>query len=429
MLAMSNQSNLKEFTSDEDELDESRKWKLYRNLQKLKLYYFLRGAGFVVAVFVPFLKGFGLTLSEILILQAVFGAALCFLEVPSGYYSDVYGRRSALVIGSICLTLGFSVYTISSGFWGFLIGELVLAVALSFISGADTAMTYDTLVELELESEFRRVKSSQSFYMNLSGGVAGCLGSWFLEHVWRLPVMLETACYALTIPLAISLVEPARVKLSNSRGVFRGILDVIGETAKLQPLVRQTILVSAIVGVSTLAAFWLSQSWQQEAGLPVAAFGIAYAILRLSVAASSLVAFRVVDLLGYYRMVLLCIALVATGYFVTAGFSVIWAVPVLICFSIVRGFGIVVFSEKLNDLLPSDRRSTILSLESLICRLMFVPLAPLLGYLADDYGIKWALYLCGGLFPLATGFLLYLSWRVENTPMSPVVVVGEAAET
>ncbi|MDF1813064.1 MAG: MFS transporter [Verrucomicrobiales bacterium] len=422
-------NKLKEITLEEvDALSESRRKQLQSNIGKLKLLYFLRGAGFVVAVFVPYLNGFGISLSEVLILQAIFGAALCILEIPSGYYSDVYGRKNALVIGSIGLTLGFAIYSISSGFLGFLIGELVLAIAISFISGADTAMTWDTLAELGQEYEFRRVKSSQSFHMNLSAGIAGCLGSWILQHVWRLPVLLETACYALTIPLALSLVEPARVKLSNKRGVFRGIFDIVSETTTLQPLVRQTILLSALVAVSTLAAFWLTQSWQLEAGLPIAAFGIAYAVLRMAVAVSSLLSNRIVETLGYYRMVGLCIALVAVGYLVTAGFQVIWAIPVLICFSIVRGLGIVVFSEKLNDLLPSDRRSTILSLESLICRLMFVPLAPILGHLADELALKWALLLCAGLFPVTAGFLVFLSWKIETDSAKDTVLAGQTAE-
>ena len=428
---MSYLDSSEESNFEEDELSDSRRKLLYSNLSKLKLFYALRGAGFVVAVFVPFLKGFELTLFEILLLQALFGAALCILEVPSGYFSDVYGRKKALVIGSICITLGFAIYSTTSDFWGFLIGELMLAVALSFISGADTSMTFDTLGELGRETDFRKVFGNQSFLMSLSGGITGCLGSWLLEYMWRLPVYLETFCYALTIPVALSLVEPHRERLCNKNGVIRGIREIISETANLRPLVRQTLFLSALVAVSTLSAFWLSQSWQLEAGLPIAAFGVAFAILRLTVAGANLISNRVIERFGYYRLVIFCISLLALAFLVAASYPVIWALPVLLCFSIVRGFGMVVFSEKLNHLIPSDRRSTILSLESLIARLMFVPLAPLLGFLADDFGLAWALYLCAAIFPIGIGILAWLSWRQEASRQSKredSIVANQAVE-
>lgn len=425
---MSSNNNLNDSDSDEDDLSESRRKQLYSNLSKLKLFYALRGAGFVVAVFVPFLEKYNLDLSEILLLQAIFGAAMAILEVPSGYFSDVYGRKISLVIGTICLTLGFSMYSVSSEFWGFLVGELILAVAISFISGADTSMTFDTLAELGKAEQFRKVFGNQSFVMSLTGGISGCLGSWVIEYMWRLPVYLETLCYALTIPVAMSLIEPHRKKLANKNGVIRGIRDIVSETARLRPLVRQTILLSALVSVSTLSAFWLSQSWQVEAGLPIAAFGAAFAILRLTVAGANLISYRVIELIGYYRLVGLSIGLLLLAFSVTAMFPVLWALPVLLCFSIVRGFGMVVFSEKLNHLIPSDRRSTLLSLESLISRLMFVPLAPLLGFLADDFGLSWALYLCAGIFPIGIAILAWLSWKRELCPAPKNIVAGQPVE-
>jgi hypothetical protein len=48
-----------------------------------------------------------------------------------------------MIIGAI----GLGWYTVADGFWGFLIAELILGLGSSFISGTDTAMLYDTLID------------------------------------------------------------------------------------------------------------------------------------------------------------------------------------------------------------------------------------------------------------------------------------------
>ena len=46
-----------------------------------------------------------------------------------------------------------------------------------------------------------------------------------------------------------------------------------------------------------------------------------------------------------------------------------------------------------------------LSLESLLCRLLFAPLAPLIGWVADAYSLGTAIALSGVLFAIGTIFV------------------------
>ena len=61
----------------------------------------------IVPVIVPFFMSKGLSLAEIFYLQAVFAATIVLLEAPSGYFADVFGRRIALLIGSVVHGLGY----------------------------------------------------------------------------------------------------------------------------------------------------------------------------------------------------------------------------------------------------------------------------------------------------------------------------------
>ncbi|RME62044.1 MAG: MFS transporter, partial [Candidatus Dadabacteria bacterium] len=51
-------------------------------------------------VIVLFFKENGLSMKDVFILQALFSVAVVIFEIPSGYFSDVVGRRTTLIVGS-----------------------------------------------------------------------------------------------------------------------------------------------------------------------------------------------------------------------------------------------------------------------------------------------------------------------------------------
>lgn len=57
-------------------------------------------------------------------------------------------------MGSILGTVGFAIYAVSSGFIVFLIAEVILGIGQSFISGADSALMYDSLKADHRENEY-----------------------------------------------------------------------------------------------------------------------------------------------------------------------------------------------------------------------------------------------------------------------------------
>lgn len=68
-----------------------------------------------------------------------------------------------------------------------------------------------------------------------------------------------------------------------------------------------------------------------------------------------------------------------------------------------------VLRNQINELTPSDVRATVLSVRSMIIRLAFAVLGPVLGWQADRAGVPAAL-MAGGLFFLAGG--LGSAWLV-----------------
>ena len=88
---------------------ESNVWKLY--LIKATRCFIL-----TVPIIVLFFKENGLSMKQILLLQALFSVAVLLLEVPTGFFSDIFGRKKSIIIGAILASMGFTVYALSHGF-------------------------------------------------------------------------------------------------------------------------------------------------------------------------------------------------------------------------------------------------------------------------------------------------------------------------
>ncbi|QEN05927.1 hypothetical protein EW093_14900 [Thiospirochaeta perfilievii] len=72
--------------------------KLKQNIKKFYLYKILMGMFFSVPILVLFWQENGLNLTEIMLLQSFFALLTVILEIPSGYFADIYGRKNTLLI-------------------------------------------------------------------------------------------------------------------------------------------------------------------------------------------------------------------------------------------------------------------------------------------------------------------------------------------
>ena len=84
---------------------ESTRHNIISNIWKLNLIQAFRWFMLIMPVIVLFYKENGLSMQDIMVLQALYSLALVIFEVPSGYFSDTLGRRNSLVAGSILCAL------------------------------------------------------------------------------------------------------------------------------------------------------------------------------------------------------------------------------------------------------------------------------------------------------------------------------------
>lgn len=90
-----------------------------------------------------------MSVTDIMVLQAVFGVAVVLLEFPSGYLADRVGYRISLLVGTVLWLGGWAVYAQGASFGAIVVAEILLGSGSAFISGADSALLWMTIRGLQ----------------------------------------------------------------------------------------------------------------------------------------------------------------------------------------------------------------------------------------------------------------------------------------
>ena len=239
-------------------------------------------------IVVLFFQENGLTISDILILRALFSVAIIMIEVPSGYFADVMGRKICIIIGTILGFAGFVVYSLSTGFWEFLGAQLILGLAISFLSGSDRALIYDSLIEVDRTDEYKKIEGRMQSVGQVSEGVAGLMGGVLATISLRTPFYVQAGMMFFAIPVALSLVEPPRKKPGKDRS--KSMLSIVKYALHENRQVKWLIYYGAVLFATTVTLAWLVQPFLKSINLGLIYFGVIWAGLHFSGGGFSLLA-------------------------------------------------------------------------------------------------------------------------------------------
>jgi len=348
-------------------------------------------------IVVPFYEKNGLSMQSIMILQGVYSVSIVLMEIPSGYLADVIGRRQTLILGVVLGALGFGVYTISFGFVGFLIAEIILGLGQSFVSGADSALLYDTLVEDGRQDEYTRYEGRITSLGNLAEAIAGITGGLLALISLRVPYIAQAIIAATAIPAALGLREPHR-QTPLLQANFREILRITEFALFRNRELRRNIIFSSFVGTATLTMAWFAQPFFEHAGIGLSWYGLLWTALNLTVAVTAFIAYGIEKKIGQKWSVWLIALLIPGGYLFLSAAHQATGLLILFGFYMVRGFATPVLKDYINRITGSDIRATVLSVRNFIIRLLFAVVGPFAGYIKDVYSLSQALLLSGIIF-------------------------------
>lgn len=372
-------------------------YRLQINITRLYLIKIAKWFMLYMPIIVLFYQENGLEMQDVFLLQGVYSVAIVILEIPSGYLADVLGRKMTLIIGSILGFAGFVIYSFSFGFWGFLMAELTMGIGQSLISGADSAMLYDTLKAMNRKDRYLKMEGRMVSVGNFAEATAGILGGLLAEISLRTPFIAQSIVAFIGIPAALTLIEPLRQE-KISRMNFRDILSIVRYSLSGNRKLKWNIIFSAVIGASTLTMAWFVQPYFRFVDLPLSLFGVFWTLLNLSVAITSYFAYKVEYRLGQTKMIISITLLVPLLYFILSRFDMVWGISVLFAFYLVRGVATPVLKDYINRIADSQSRATVLSVRNFLIRILFAGIGPFLGWYTDHYTLTSALALASGTF-------------------------------
>lgn len=354
----------------------------------------------------------GLSSHESFLLKAIYSAIIIILEIPSGYFADKMGRKNTLVIGAVMGVVGMLTYALFGGFWAFLIAEIALGVSQSFVSGSDSAMMYDSLLQDKRQGLYSKFEGRNTAIGNSAESIAAILGGLLAEVSFRLPFMVQTGIALIAVPAALTLIEPPSLRKGHE--TIRHTFIIVKQSILANNTLRYFLLFSSVIGACTLTMAWIYHPYLKESlGISLYQIGIVAAVLNMIAAAFSLSAYNISKAFSQRQVLLAIGLLIPISYLLIAWLDNIWVLAVLAGFYVLRGIATPVLKDYVNVNTPSDIRATVLSVRNFVIRAVFVVAAPAIGYITDGYGYDAAFLIVGSVFLILAVALLLLKRKPQ----------------
>ncbi len=189
---------------------------------------------FHIAILQIYLVSKGFTFDEIFLFFAISGLTSLIFEVPTGVFSDRFGRRISLMFGIVLRSLALVLLVLSPDITALLLCALILSLGNAFGSGSDSALVYDSLLMSGQEHHYGKMERVGYIAELATYGLAAGVGSWIGSELrLDLPVLLSSIGIATGVVFVYGLPEerPMASKRSNN-----------GHVRVNWPEIRQTII-------------------------------------------------------------------------------------------------------------------------------------------------------------------------------------------
>lgn len=313
----------------------------------------------------------GLTSSDILIVLMFWSGAVLLGEVPTGIFADRFGAKYSFLFGSFLKFLSITLLLFAYEPWMFFLYSFINGFSVTFFSGADEALIYDSLKESNEENRMDHAMGKIQSASFISMLIAVLFGSYLARDLadsqFTLLILLGLVFHLIELFLILSVKQPSvdSFQKENPFSQIKSGIRVIRQAPQLLLMFLNVTLVFIPAGA---VYQYFDQPLLQDVGMPVYLIGIFYAISAiLGYIASNSIGWMTAR---YSRVMLMNISglSAAAGLLISGLFgSSLWIVlGSFFLLRLVRAIRYPIYSQLSNDLIPSGVRATTISLLSIV---------------------------------------------------------------
>lgn len=361
---------------------------------------FLLGLELIGPVLLIFFKDWGgLNQAEIQTLQSWFTLCIFLLEIPTGVFGDLHGKKKSVLWGYALTAVGTVVYTLAPNIYLFALSELIFAFGVAFISGAKEALVYEVSQKLGLEEQYRHI-SVTSNTLHMLGMITASILFFFIGELLEPQVLFRIGSITSIISfflLGICIQEkpiPKKEKSlkPNYLGTAKEGLRILKNASNLK---RIAIYIS-IIGATSYFVIWLYQEALRVMSVPENMYGIYRAVLLIAeIIAMPFLAY-LIEKISLRKTMTYVAIFVAVGFILAAMFHNMFGIIMVLSLSGGLGLQIPsVMSKDINGEITGEQRATVLSFMSMARRLALTIFNPFIGLLVDSKGVFFAFAVLG----------------------------------
>jgi MFS family permease len=369
---------------------------------------FILGLELIGPVLLIFFKDWGgLNQTQTQMLQSWFTLWIFILEIPTGVFGDIKGKKYSVMLGYIFMTIGTIVYSIVPNIWLFLLAEFLFALGVAFISGAKEAWMYETSKKLNIENKYREITVTSS-NLHMLGMIVS--SSVFVLISRYLPVQdlfkLGAITRLISVLLLAIFVESTEKKKEKS--LKPEYIKTAKESFNLLKGNRNLIKITIYIGILASTSYfviWLYQEALRMLNISNEFFGAYRIVLLVAEILAIQLAAKAIHRFGLRKVTPWMAIIVASGFLVSAVLRNTVGMLFLLIFA--GGLGLQIYpllSKEINEEIDDEQRNTILSFISMLKRLLLTVFNPFVGYIVDSKGVFVAFAILGAISLLAGFF-------------------------
>ena len=353
---------------------------LKKQLRKLYAFKLIGNLSIAGAAWVLILVSQGFTTFEVGLFETVFHIVSLTAEIPSGMFADIFGRKKSLLMSCVCSILSSVIRILFVSFPGVCASIAFSALSYNFVSGSDSALAYDTLLEHGKKDMYDKYISNQTVIYRVAYGAATLAAG--------LAVMLGNT-KAQMISIGISLVQMLIVCTLVENKVIRDNKKTLGERVKEcyresflflkgNRKVAGLIFRKALVGAVDVLLLFFLQARLPLTGIKEWVLGPLLFVMSMGGVAGAFLSVKVKHW-PIMRVFIFSLTLVTVGF--AANFTgVAWIMTTGGFLTAFADDLIQIRSDvELNSMVPPAQRATLISVSSWCFSVVMIFLSPLSG--------------------------------------------------
>lgn len=356
-----------------------------KNIGTYKLYAIFNNLLIIGPILTIFYLAKGLNYTQIMLLTSIASVTTIIFEVPTGVVADRFSRKLSIILGCIFCGLGLSVIIVGQTFFFLALAEIIFSIGLCFRSGTEQALLYDSLKNNNKIDLYPRIEGKAKSFTYIAQAIGSIVASFFYTLNIHLPFIISIGFMMIAGVIATFFIEPEQ-KNSIIKVSYKIQLKESFNFIATHKKIRGVILFSLVFTYFYRVGFNYFQPYMNEVGIPVIYFGVIFFIFNIVAALSSRMTPYFLKLTRPKSLMMLSLLIIVS--FLLCGFirHPIGIIAILLQ-QVARGLKYPVFQKYLNKHLPSNKRSTILSMQNLLNSLVISIFAPFAGYLLDNIDI------------------------------------------